>query len=109
MAGLLSEALGVGVERLGSATQPAPWMLSSHYYPPCPEPARVMGCMEHTDPTIFTVLAQDGVQGFQVRLDDGEWMDAPPVPGALLINIGDVLKVHTPTHASSRLIICFAS
>jgi isopenicillin N synthase-like dioxygenase len=67
--------------------------MQCHYYPPCPEPERVMGSREHTDGDFFTVLAQDGVGGLQVRLDDGEWVDVAPVPGALLVNIGDVLKV----------------
>jgi isopenicillin N synthase-like dioxygenase len=74
------------------------WLMVCHYYPPCPEPARVVGSLEHTDPSLFTVLAQDGVGGLQVRRDDGnggggEWVDVAPVTGALLVNIGDVLKV----------------
>ncbi|OEL35323.1 1-aminocyclopropane-1-carboxylate oxidase-like protein 1 [Dichanthelium oligosanthes] len=95
MAGLLSEALGVGTERLEQAMQVEGWLMACHYYPPCPEPAQVMGSLEHTDPSLFTVLAQDGVGGLQVRRDDGtgggrEWVDVAPVTGALL---GDVLKV----------------
>ncbi|CAO2208344.1 unnamed protein product [Urochloa humidicola] len=95
MAGLLSEALGVGAERLEEAMRVEGWLMACHYYPPCPEPARVVGGIEHTDPSLFTVLAQDGVGGLQVRRDDGggEWVDVPPVAGALLVNIGDVLKV----------------
>ncbi|CAO2179640.1 unnamed protein product [Urochloa humidicola] len=99
MAGLLSEALGVGAERLEEAMRVEGWLMACHYYPPCPEPARVVGSLEHTDPSLFTVLAQDGVGGLQVRRDDdgagggGEWVDVAPVPGALLVNIGDVLKV----------------
>ncbi|RLN22443.1 hypothetical protein C2845_PM07G10150 [Panicum miliaceum] len=98
MAGLLSEALGVGTERLEQAMQVEGWLMVCHYYPPCLEPARVVGSLEHTDPSLFTVLAQDGVGGLQVRRDDGnggggEWVDVAPVTGALLVNIGDVLKV----------------
>uniref|UniRef100_A0A8R7V2L5 Fe2OG dioxygenase domain-containing protein n=2 Tax=Triticum urartu TaxID=4572 RepID=A0A8R7V2L5_TRIUA len=93
MAGLLSEALGVGAGRLERAMQVEGLLMACHYYPPCPEPARVVGGLEHTDPSLFTVLAQDGVGGLQVRLRDGRWADVPPEPGALLVNIGDVLKV----------------
>ncbi|EES00873.1 hypothetical protein SORBI_3003G182200 [Sorghum bicolor] len=94
MAGLLSEALGVGTERLERAMQVEGWLMACHYYPPCPEPERVVGSLEHTDPSLFTVLAQDGVGGLQVRRDDGdEWVDVVPVTGAFLVNIGDVLKV----------------
>jgi isopenicillin N synthase-like dioxygenase len=38
MAGLLSEALGVGTERLEQAMQVEGWLMVCHYYPPCPEP-----------------------------------------------------------------------
>jgi len=72
MAGLLSEALGVGTERLERAMQVEGWLMACHYYPPCPEPERVVGSLEHTDPSLFTVLAQDGVGGLQVRRDNGE-------------------------------------
>ncbi|XP_047065100.1 1-aminocyclopropane-1-carboxylate oxidase homolog 4-like [Lolium rigidum] len=93
MAAMLLEALGVGPEWLGVEA----WIMACHYYPPCPEPERVVGCGEHTDPCVLTVLAQDEVGGLQIRLDgggnDGAWMDVPPVPGALLVNIGDVLKL----------------
>jgi isopenicillin N synthase-like dioxygenase len=74
------------------------WLMVCHYCPPCPEPARVVGSLEHTDPSLFTLLAQDRVGGLQVRRDDGtgggeEWVDVASVAGALLVNIGDVLKV----------------
>uniref|UniRef100_A0ACD5TYQ3 Uncharacterized protein n=1 Tax=Avena sativa TaxID=4498 RepID=A0ACD5TYQ3_AVESA len=97
MTWLLSEALGVGAERLETATQVEGWLMACNYYPPCPEPARVEGAVEHTDPSLFTVLAQDAIGGLQVRInggdDDGQWVDVPPVPGALLVNVGDVLKL----------------
>lgn len=104
MAGLLSEALGVGTERLERAMQVEGWLMACHYYPPCPEPERVVGSLEHTDPSLFTVLAQDGVGGLQVRRDDGEeWVDVVPVTGAFLVNIGDVLKVRSGNRVAVRI------
>nr|CAB3473214.1 unnamed protein product [Digitaria exilis] len=90
VADLLLEGLGVGAERLGEL---GGCLMQCHYHPPCPEPGRVLGSREHTDAGLFTVLAQDGVGGLQVRLDDGDWVDVAPVPGALLVNVGDLLKV----------------
>jgi isopenicillin N synthase-like dioxygenase len=93
MAGILMEGLGVGTKWLDVE----PWIMAGHYYPPCPEPELVVGSLEHTDPCVLTVLAQDDIGGLQFRLDggndDGAWVDVPPVPGALVVNIGDVLKV----------------
>lgn len=101
MTALLSEALGVGAERLEQEMRVEARLMGCHYYPPCPEPARVVGGRKHTDPSLFTVLVQDGVGGLQVRRPDhdagghGDWVDVAPMTGALLINIGDVLKVCT--------------
>ncbi|TVU42799.1 hypothetical protein EJB05_09222, partial [Eragrostis curvula] len=98
MTALLSEALGLPAERLEQALPVEGSVMVCHYYPACPEPLRVVGTRDHTDHTVFTVLAQDDhVGGLQVRLDqgggDGEWVDVAPVTGALLVNIGDVLQV----------------
>jgi hypothetical protein len=107
MAGIMLEALGVGPERLAVEA----WIMAGHYYPPCPEPELVVGSLEHTDPCVLTVLAQDNVGGLQFRLDggsnDGSWVDVPPVPGALVVNIGDVLKVrmHLRVHLSATTVL----
>lgn len=62
-------------------------------YPTRPVPAEVpaaWGVGEHTDYGLLTMLWQDPVGGLQVRRD-GEWFDAPPVPGSFVCNIGDML------------------
>ncbi len=40
------------------------------------------------------MLLQDTVGGLQVELD-GEWIDAPPLPGTFVINIGELLELAT--------------
>ena len=46
----------------------------------------------HTDYTGFTILRQDDAPGgLQVRTPQGEWVDVPPLRGALVINAGDLL------------------
>ena len=49
------------------------------------------GIGAHTDYECFTILSQDGAGGLQVRNADGDWIEAPPVPGAFTINIGDIM------------------
>lgn len=48
------------------------------------------GVGEHTDYGLLTLLAQDAHGGLQVRTPQG-WIEAPPIPGALVCNIGDML------------------
>jgi isopenicillin N synthase-like dioxygenase len=46
----------------------------------------------HTDSGFVTLLAQDGVAGLQARARSGEWIDVPPLEGALAVNFGQVLE-----------------
>lgn len=71
----------------------APWAYAwlCHYYPPCPEPDLTLGGSKHSDSSFLTVLLPDLIEGLQV-LRDGFWFDVPPVPGALIINVGDLLQ-----------------
>lgn len=63
------------------------------YYPPQPADlgAEQFGVGPHTDFGVLTVLAQDDVGGLQVQALDGDWVAAPPIPGALVVNVGDLL------------------
>ena len=58
---------------------------------PVPEGMDVQwGVGEHTDYGLLTILHQDTVGGLAVHTPGG-WIDAPPVPGAFVCNIGDML------------------
>ena len=59
-------------------------------YPPQPAGDDGWGVGEHTDYGLLTLLLQDDVPGLQVRTPQG-WLDAPPLPGTLVCNIGDML------------------
>ncbi len=48
------------------------------------------GVGEHTDYGLLTLLAQDRHGGLQVKTPRG-WIEAPPIPGTLVCNIGDML------------------
>ncbi len=51
-----------------------------------------LGIHHHTDAGALTVLLQDDVGGLQVY-KDGYWHNIPPVPGALVVNTGDMMQV----------------
>lgn len=48
-----------------------------------------IGIGAHSDYECFTILAQDTVPALQVRNQQGVWIDAPPIPGTFVVNIGD--------------------
>ncbi|MEO1087630.1 MAG: 2OG-Fe(II) oxygenase family protein, partial [Acidobacteriota bacterium] len=49
------------------------------------------GVGEHTDYGVLTMLKQDDVGGLEV-LSEGRWIEAPPVPGSFVCNLGDMLE-----------------
>jgi isopenicillin N synthase-like dioxygenase len=48
------------------------------------------GVGEHTDYGLLTILKQDDVGGLQVKSRRG-WIEAPPLPGSFICNLGDML------------------
>ena len=63
------------------------------YYPPCPQPERVMGLTAHSDATGITILNQvNGVHGLQIK-KHGIWIPVNVASDALILNIGDILEV----------------
>ena len=83
-----------------------------------PEPAQGVGA--HKDSGVLTLLwVEPGKGGLQVERD-GTWVDAPPVPGAFVVNIGEMLeyatggyliatnhRVVSPRHPDDRISVPF--
>ena len=96
---LLFEHLGVTVDEPRIDALIALKMVNMNFYPTCPNPDLTVGVGRHSDMGILTVLLQDGIGGLYIKLEreesrnEGEWMEISPVPGALVINIGDTLQV----------------
>ncbi|MCL7039598.1 hypothetical protein MKW94_025128 [Papaver nudicaule] len=66
-----------------------------NYYPPCPQPERVIGLTSHSDAVGLTILLQlNEVEGLQIKKED-KWVPVKPLPDAFIINIGDILEIVT--------------
>ncbi|CAN4090471.1 unnamed protein product [Withania somnifera] len=90
--GLLSEGLGVKKDRLKELSCLDARVMAAHYYPYCPQPELTKGLSPHTDPGVLTVLVQNEMTGLQVKFGE-DWVDLEPIPGAIVINIGDILQI----------------
>jgi isopenicillin N synthase-like dioxygenase len=89
---LLSEGLGLETGKFKKLTFTDARLFVGHCYPYCPQPDLTVGITSHTDPAVVTVLLQNHLPGLQVKHGD-EWVNVNPVPGGLIINVGDFLQV----------------
>ena len=54
------------------------------------------GVGAHKDSGVLTLLVVEAEsEGLQVELSVGEWVDVPPLAGAFIVNIGELLEVAT--------------
>ena len=63
------------------------------HYPASPRRAEdEYSIAPHTDSGFMTMLAPNDMPGLSIRLPDGNWIDAPVVEGAYVVNGGDILR-----------------
>lgn len=90
-----AEALGAPADTFDEAfAHPSPHMKIARYPGVTAEqPAQGVGA--HKDLGVLTLLyVEEGRGGLQVE-KDGEWIDAPPIDGAFVVNIGELLEIAT--------------
>lgn len=64
-----------------------------NFYPRCRNPDLVLGVKPHADGSAITILLQDKeVEGLQF-MKGSEWFNAPIIPDALLVNVGDQAEI----------------
>jgi isopenicillin N synthase-like dioxygenase len=69
------------------------YKLRMTHYPPQDGPAiDEFGIAPHTDTSFLTLLAPNDVPGLSIRTQSGKWIDAPAIPGAYVVNGGQMLQ-----------------
>jgi isopenicillin N synthase-like dioxygenase len=84
-------SLSLGADYFATGYTASPTVLFRVFRYPAPPPGDGgWGVGEHSDYGLLTLLAQDATGGLQVRTPAG-WIDAPPLEGTFVGNIGDML------------------
>ena len=83
-------SLGLEAQYFRRALTAQPTLLFRIFHYPASTANEGWGVGEHTDYGLLTLLAQDDIGGLQVKTPNG-WIEAPPIPGTLVCNIGDML------------------
>ncbi|XP_023739814.1 1-aminocyclopropane-1-carboxylate oxidase homolog 1 [Lactuca sativa] len=91
---LMSESLGLPPNHFFDMGCAEEIQVTGHYYPPCPQPELTIGTTEHSDAGFITILQQDLVGGLKIFYQN-QWTDVRPIPGALVVNAGDLLQLVT--------------
>lgn len=65
--------------------------------PDCQHKVVIRGA-RHTDFGTLTLLVQDQVGGLRAQHKDGHWIDVPPTPNSIVVNVGDMLQIWTNNH-----------
>jgi isopenicillin N synthase-like dioxygenase len=89
-------ALSLGLERghfAARLTRDPLILFRIFHYPPLEGPAREeqWSVGEHTDYGLLTILLQDSAGGLQVK-SGSRWIEAPPLEGSFVCNLGDMLE-----------------
>jgi isopenicillin N synthase-like dioxygenase len=89
----LALELGVETEELTRhITYPTSQMRLLRYVPnDLPATKEIVGIAAHSDFECFTILLQGG-PGLQVMNAEDVWIEAPPIPGCFVVNIGDIFE-----------------
>jgi isopenicillin N synthase-like dioxygenase len=83
--------LGLGPDHFDGAFRASMSTLRLLRYPPAAGKPGEVGAGAHSDYGALTLLLTDGEPGLQIRPRGGDWIDAPHLPGAYVVNIGDAL------------------
>ena len=90
---LYARALGLPAAYFDQAFRDCQYKLRMTHYPN--QPAALddeFGIAPHTDTSFLTLLAPNTVPGLSIRRQDGSWLDAPAIPGAYVVNGGQLMR-----------------
>jgi isopenicillin N synthase-like dioxygenase len=104
---VFASALGLPADFFAAKTDRSPDVMRANNYqrwPGSPDPVPGQFRMgAHTDYGSCTILLADDVPGLEILGPDGAWWPLRPAPGALVVNLGDLLAEWTNDRWRSTL------
>jgi isopenicillin N synthase-like dioxygenase len=89
---LYARALGLPAQYFDAPFAEPQYKLRMTHYPlQDGVPEDEFGIAPHTDTSFLTLLAPNEVPGLSIRTQSGEWIAAPAIPGAFVVNGGQLL------------------
>ena len=88
----IARSLALGDDFFDDKVQLGNSILRMLHYPPVPADAPGVRAGAHEDINVITLLLGAEEAGLQLKDADGQWLDIAPPPGALVVNIGDMLQ-----------------
>lgn len=93
---IVARSLDLPADRFHALTHEPYVLMKLIYYHPQPQAGRTRpGVASHVDFSWVTLTLQDETGGLEMRRPDGKWIDVPPVPGTLLVHVGELLSFVT--------------
>lgn len=91
--GHMAKGLKMDAEEMKELFSDGVQSIRMNYYPPCPEPDKVIGFSPHSDADALTILFQlSDTEGLEIR-KEGRWIPVKPLPNAFVVNVGDITEV----------------
>ncbi|PWA44820.1 flavanone 3-hydroxylase [Artemisia annua] len=87
---MICEGLGLEPGYLSDTSEVQ--ILSSNFYPSCPDPSLTLGILAHQDTSLITLVYQGDSTGLQF-LKDGQWINVGSIPNSFVVNIGNQLEI----------------
>ena len=93
MVRLYARALDLPAEYFDGPFAEPQFSLRMTHYPHQDGPVEdEFGLAPHTDTSFLTLLAPNDVPGLSIRTQSGQWIDAPAIPDAYVVNGGQMLQ-----------------
>ncbi|CAI0470807.1 unnamed protein product [Linum tenue] len=92
--GIINDCLGLpsGLLKEFNSDRSSDFLMAHQYF--AATEGQTNGLTPHEDSNSITLVFQDDAGGLEV-FRNGEWIPATPEPGAIVVNVGDIIQVHT--------------